>query len=819
MKSFINYSLLIFLLAMIFSDVNGKEKIVNGRNNYTGRIEINHNGEWGVICDDNWDLQDAAVACRMLGFSFGAKVAVGRSVFGIGNGNFLLDDVNCTGNEISLVDCHKKPWKSHNCRNSEVAGVICDPSQVRLVDGETNHSGRVEIVRDGVHGTVCDDLWDDKDATVICRMMGYRYGGKAKNYTTGTGLIWLDDVECTGNESSIKDCKHTPWADHNCGHSEDAGVICNNIGLVNDIDDKPDRGRVEVVVNGVTGTVCDDNWDDNDAKVVCRQLGYRGGIAQSQARYGQGSGEIFMDDINCNGSETSLFDCHFPGLGKHNCEHREDAGVICNNITLVNDIDNKPGRGRVEIDVDGVKGTVCDDDWDDNDAKVVCRQLGLRHVIPLGGIAKTGAYYGHGSGEIFMDDVNCNGSETSLFDCNFRGLGKHNCGHSEDAGVICSIVDIELVNDIDDKPGRGRVEIVVDGIKGTVCDDGWDDNDARVVGGIAQSQARYGQGSGEIFMDDVNCTGSETSLLDCHFPGLGKHNCQHSEDASVICQTNENMGPELPTNCGERLLDNNRSSRRRKRVIKGNNGPHKVIGGVDTKYGMQPWQVGVRKVKSEIGSSRVYTHWCGGIILTEFWILSAAHCFHGIDKLDFRLRTGDLNNERLDIHEQEFEVDILLNHESYRDNSHDFDIALLKIKAINGRGIRFNNYVQPACLPSDSLTYSPNYDCFISGWGRTGVGYPQMLKEANVSLHDQSACNKLHPGMITDNMVCAGPLQGGVDTCSGDSGGPLVCNIQGRYTALGITSWGRGCAQPESPGVYTHVRNLLPWITEKLKQY
>ncbi|KAJ8042164.1 Deleted in malignant brain tumors 1 protein [Holothuria leucospilota] len=89
-------------------------------------------------------------------------------------------------------------------------------------------------------------------------------------------------------------------------------------------------GRVEVFYNGEWGTVCDDSWDINDARVVCLQLGFSDAIARyGNAFFGQGSGEIWMDNVECNGQESSLSDCTHNGFGNHNCGHSEDAGVAC----------------------------------------------------------------------------------------------------------------------------------------------------------------------------------------------------------------------------------------------------------------------------------------------------------------------------------------------------------------------------------------------------------------------------------------------------------------------------------------------------------
>ncbi|XP_071490894.1 scavenger receptor cysteine-rich domain-containing protein DMBT1-like [Diadema antillarum] len=419
----------------LLSTASADVRLVGGGSVREGRVEILYNGEWGTVCDDFWDIYDANVVCRSLGYD-GAVEALSDAHFGEGTGTIFLDNVECYGTESSIIDCDHSGIRDHNCGHHEDAGVECSSPRVEIVGGNSVLEGRVEVYFDGEWGTVCDDYWDLEDAHVVCASLGHGPALEATSYAAfgeGSGEIVLDDVECIGNEAGLFDCPNAGPGIHNCAHSEDAGVRCSQgVRLVGG--DCSSEGRVEILHDGEWGTVCDDYWDIDDANVVCRSLGFESAVeAFSEAVFGEGTGRILLDDVECSGTESSIVRCPRSDFGDHNCHHYEDAGVQCSpEVRLVGG--ESESEGRVEVLYNGAWGTVCDDLWDIEDANVVCRRLGYSQASE----AFSSAEFGEGSGPIFLDDVECTGNEQCIFSCSNRGIGVHNCFHFEDAGVRCT---------------------------------------------------------------------------------------------------------------------------------------------------------------------------------------------------------------------------------------------------------------------------------------------------------------------------------------------------------------------------------------------
>ncbi|XP_044531204.1 scavenger receptor cysteine-rich type 1 protein M130-like [Gracilinanus agilis] len=528
-----------------------KLRLVNGKNRCEGRLEVFHNGEWGTVCDNGWDNQDARTVCIQLRCGNIMK-AHKKAHFGKGSGRIWLDDVACKGKELDLSECQHREWGQHNCDHEGDAGVTCldgANTLIRLVNGQHQCMGRVEIFYQLKWGTVCDQDWDHKDATVVCKQLGCGNAIQAHqkaHFGRGSRHIWLSNFNCNGKELDLLKCQHGKWGQHNCDHGDDAGVTCSG-GLhleVRLVDGKHHcEGRLEVLYQEKWGTVCDNKWDDEDATVVCQQLRCGPtGKAHKKAHFGRGSGSIWLDEVACDGNESALSDCRHREWGQHDCTHMNDAGVTCLGGTdlelrLVNG--KKFCEGRLEVLYQGEWGTVCDYGWDEEDAAVACKQLGCGSVVEAHG----NAHFGEGAGPIWLSELVCSGQESALSDCGHSGWGQHSCRHLWDAGVTClENGQLRLVNGERD-PCSGRVEIYYNDTWGTICDDSWDMSDAHVVCrqlgcGVAfkvMDSSHFGKGSGPIWLDELSCFGNESYLAECPSLHWGQHDCSHKEDAGVIC--------------------------------------------------------------------------------------------------------------------------------------------------------------------------------------------------------------------------------------------------------------------------------------------
>ena len=368
-------------------------------------------------------------------------------------------------------------------------------------------------------GTVCRDYFNDAAARVVCNMLGYGYIHVGWNigtrYGAGSGPIWLDDVRCNGTERNISHCRHNGWGSHNCDHSNDVSVSCRltAMRLVGGM--RPHEGRLEVYHKGTWGTVCDEHFNNEAAKVVCYLL--TGGLVGHFIGnlYGAGSGPMWLDNVQCNGTENDISDCQHNGWGSHNCTHSQDVSVSCPTVRLVGG--SRPQEGRLEVYYGAT--WISPNYINDAAARVVCFMLGYGHN---GQLIRTGP--GSSTGWSFL----CSGNETNIHDCP-RSFTYRYVTNSMSCNSSVRLIGSSISRE-------GRLEVYHNGTWGTVCRDHFNSASARVVsymlgyGHVGRViDHAYGAGSGPIWLDNVHCSGRELSIVNCQHNGWGNHNCQHSD--------------------------------------------------------------------------------------------------------------------------------------------------------------------------------------------------------------------------------------------------------------------------------------------------
>ncbi|KAG7334873.1 hypothetical protein KOW79_001469 [Hemibagrus wyckioides] len=234
----------------------------------------------------------------------------------------------------------------------------------------------------------------------------------------------------------------------------------------------------------------------------------------------------------------------------------------------------------------------------------------------------------------------------------------------------------------------------------------------------------------------------------------------------------------------------------------------KIVGGEDASPGSWPWQVSIQVRGS---------HHCGGSLITEKWVLSAAHCFQRFAASDITVYLGMGSMEGTNPNKQERSASNIIIHEEYNNATKDNDIALVQLSS----AVTLTSYVMMVCLAKRNSVFPGGTNAWVTGWGNiaseVALPPPRILQKVQVPIVSNNDCAKAYgSGSITDSMMCAGLVEGGKDSCQGDSGGPLVVKDNGVWVQAGIVSFGKGCAEPKYPGVYTRVSQYQDWINSRI---
>uniref|UniRef100_A0A9J7Z5H8 Si:ch211-161n3.5 n=1 Tax=Cyprinus carpio carpio TaxID=630221 RepID=A0A9J7Z5H8_CYPCA len=557
----------------------GNVRLVGGNSPCAGRVEVLHDGQWGTVCDDGWDLTDATVLCRELDCGAPAQV-LGAAAFGKGDAQMWTQEIQCRGNESYFELCSTSSSSHEHCSHENAVGVICSGyTDLRLVNGPDICSGRVERQYFSKWGTVCDACWDMRAASVLCRQLNCGIAVSVVGsdwFGEGSDEIWADVFDCDGNETKLSECSISSWSRAECSHRRDVGVICSNSslalhdGLVRLSGERQCEGEVEVFVHQVWRRVLLDSSSLTESSVVCRQLGCGSvlNFSGSSSSSPEHSYEC-VTGFQCSGSEAHLANCSSPQT--LNCSSTQQLSITCigrGSIRLVGS--GGDCAGRLEVFHSGSWGTVCDDSWDIKDAHVVCRQLQCGVALSN---QQVPAWFGPGSGPIWLDEVECEGNETSLWSCSSPGWGKHDCQHKEDVGVVCSgkvshilatIIAQHLLLSISEKKilshlesnhfsllfkeirltegCEGNVEVFYNGSWGNLCYNQMDRDTASLICqelncGRSGSEPSNSEGlrSAPNWLDHLKCRKDDKNLWQCPSLPWGQNNCYDNEVANITC--------------------------------------------------------------------------------------------------------------------------------------------------------------------------------------------------------------------------------------------------------------------------------------------
>lgn len=234
-------------------------------------------------------------------------------------------------------------------------------------------------------------------------------------------------------------------------------------------------------------------------------------------------------------------------------------------------------------------------------------------------------------------------------------------------------------------------------------------------------------------------------------------------------------------------------------------GDTRIVGGQDADAGAWPWQA-----RLSIGNAL-----CGGSLINNQWILSAAHCFSASTSassvtvyLGLETTTPDSNSVRRGASQ-------IIRHPDYNEDTNDNDMALVQLDST----VEFTDYIRPVCLAAPGSVFPAGQDCWATGWGtlEEGGDIANTLQEVDVPIVSNDDCRSSY-STLTDNMICAGLTDGGKDSCQGDSGGPLVSKNGSVWVQAGVVSFGIGCARPGFPGVYARVSEYQSWINSHITE-
>ncbi|XP_029300603.1 CD5 antigen-like isoform X2 [Cottoperca gobio] len=356
-------------------------RLVGGTRLCSGRLEVksNQSNQWGSsVCEADFDLQDAEVVCRELGC--GAPSVLQGALYGEVEAPMWTKEFQCGGHESALLDCRSSGSDRNTCSPGKAVGLTCsEPDAVRLVGGDRRCAGTLEL-KQGHWRPVMDSDWILKEAAVVCRELDCGSAvSVGRRQESSERPVWRIDYECVQSGSDLRECagSHTSTSILNLTCSDSVRLV-GGTSLCS--------GRLEVKSNQSNqwwSSVCEADFDLQNAEVVCRELGCGAPSVLQGALYGEVEAPMWTKEFQCGGHESALLDCRSSGSDRNTCSPGKAVGLTCSEPVRLVGGDSRCA-GTLELKHQGHWRPVMVSDWNLKEAAVVCRELDCGSAVSVG---------------------------------------------------------------------------------------------------------------------------------------------------------------------------------------------------------------------------------------------------------------------------------------------------------------------------------------------------------------------------------------------------------------------------------------------------
>ncbi|KAL4007866.1 hypothetical protein ACER0C_001718 [Sarotherodon galilaeus] len=508
-------------------------RLLNGSNLCSGRLQVKSNQKWSSVCEADFDLQDAEVVCRELGC--GPPSVLQRALYGEVEAPVWSKEFQCGGHESALLDCRSSGSARSSCSPGKAVGLTCS-EPLGLVGGASRCAGRLEFKHLGEWRPVSGfySKWTLKSAAFVCEHLDCGsavYTGNTNSLPYQDKGMWSMKPECLQSGSALRECltSHVglPYGVHivMTEYSRHVYLTCSDsVRLLNG--SSLCSGRLQVKSNQKWSSVCEADFDLQDAEVVCREFSCGLPLVLQGGLYGEVEAPVWSKEFQCGGHESALLDCRSSGSARSSCSPGKAVGLTCSEpVRLVGGASRC--AGTLEFNHQGNWRPVSGFGWSLKEAAVVCQHLGCGSAVFVG--QRDDSLWG----DRMSINPDCVHSGPALKDCATLGYNSYNLD------LKCSD-SVRLLNG--SNLCSGRLQVKSNQKWSSVCEADFDLQDAEVVcrelgcgPPLVLQGALYGEGEAPVWSKEFQCGGHESALLDCRSSGSARNSCSPGKAVGLTC--------------------------------------------------------------------------------------------------------------------------------------------------------------------------------------------------------------------------------------------------------------------------------------------